>query len=172
MDLVNQEVTYVRRVKEDLRVVDTMMKAVTQSHAAHIHSVWRRPLASENTQWIRAIEDRHNAVKYQAKDKMEEMGALGQEEGPPSKAVAKTQLKKSERMLRDMISGAVTNTNRLVSHQMTQAQYHKAGSLVKTLLTQVREDYRSTVSKLKAMILSEDQASKEDTTLLKQLRSF
>ena len=72
---MSQEVIYGRRVKEDLREIDAMMKSVTQSHAANIQSVQSGSLALENAQWIRAIEDQHNTVKTQAKDKLEEMGA-------------------------------------------------------------------------------------------------
>ena len=60
--------------------------------------------------------------------------------------MVKSQLKRSKRTLRGTISGAVTIINRLVTQQMTQAQYHEAGPLVKELLTQVQEEYRGIVS--------------------------
>ena len=95
-----------------------MMKAVTQSHVA-LQSVRGGLLISgESTQWIRAIEDKHSAAKHQAEDKLEEMGALVLVESPPSKAMAKTQLKRSERTLQDNTSKEVTNMNRLVIQQM------------------------------------------------------
>ena len=40
------------------------------------------------------------------------------------------------------------------------------------MLTQVQEEYRGIVSKLEATILSEEQASEEDTTLLKTTEEF
>ena len=62
---VSREVFNVRRVKRDLREADAMMKAVTQSHVAHIQSVRGGSLSSEEiSQWIRAIEDRHTAAKH------------------------------------------------------------------------------------------------------------
>ena len=100
------------------------------------------------------------------------MGALDQVEGPLSKAVVKTQLKRSERTLRGTISVAVTNMDMLVTQQMTQAQYHKAGPLVEELLTQVREENRGIVSKFEATILSQELASEEDTTLLRTTEEF
>ena len=63
------------------------------------------------------------------------MAALDQVEGSPSKAVVKTQLKRSERMVRGTISRAVMDMNKLVTQKMTQAQHH----LVEELLTQVWE---------------------------------
>ena len=115
---------------------------------------------------MRAIVDGHNPAKHLAEDKLEEMA------GPPSKAVVKTQLKKSERTLRGTISGAIFNMNRMSTQQMTQAQYHEAGPLVKELWKQVQEEYRVIVYKLESMILSEKQASEEDTTLLKTTKEF
>ena len=97
---------------------------------------------------------------------------MDQVEGPPSKAVAKTQLKKNERTLRSTISGAIANTRRLVSQPMTQTQLHKAAPLVKKLQTQIREEYCDIVFKLKVAILSEEQASEEDTILLKMVENM
>ena len=57
-------------------------------------------------------------------------------------------------MMRGTISRAVTNMNRLVTHQMFQAQYREAGPLVEELLTQVREEHCGIVSKLEVVILS------------------
>ena len=99
-------------------------------------------------------------------------GRTGPGGRPPSKAKVKTHIKKSERTLRGTISGAVTNMNRLVTQQMTQAQYHQADPLVKELLTQVWEEYHGIVSKLEVTILSEGQASEEDTTLLTTTEEF
>ena len=73
---------------------------------------------------------------------------MNQVEGPSSKAVVRTQLTRSERTLRGTISGTITNTNRLVSQQITQAQYHKIAPLVKKLLSQIREECCGIVSKL------------------------
>ena len=155
---VSQEVVNVRRVKEGLRGADAMMNAVTKSHAAHIQSVRGCSQTSEESmQWIQAIKDWHNAAKYQVEEKLEGMGALDQVEGPPSKAVARTQLKRSERTLRGTNSGAITYTNRLVSQQMTQAQYHEAAPMVKNLLTRIRKEYYSIVSRLEVPILSWEQ---------------
>ena len=82
---MSQVTVNVRRVKGDLREVDAMMKAVTQSHVA-LQFVRGGSLTSEeSTQWIRTIEDRHNVAKHQAKNKLEEMNALVLVEGPPSK---------------------------------------------------------------------------------------
>ena len=67
-----------------------------------------------------------------------------------AKAVVKTQLKRSKRMLRGTILVTVTDMNRLVTQQMTQAQYHNAGPLAEELLSQVWEEYRGIFSKLKA----------------------
>ena len=76
VELVSQEVFNFGRVKEDLQEADPMMKAVTQSHIAHIQSVQSDSLTSDDTtQWIQAIEDQHNATKYQAEEKLEDMGA-------------------------------------------------------------------------------------------------
>ena len=94
---------------------------------------------------MRAIEDRHNAAKHQAEDKLEELSAVDQVDGPPSQTVAKSQLKRSERTLRGTISETVTDMNRLVIQQLTQAQYHEASPLVKKLLNQVREKYSGIV---------------------------
>ena len=99
-------------------------------------------------QWMQAIKDRHNTTKHQAKDKLEELGALDQVEGPLSQAVVETQLKRSERTLQGTISEAVTDMNRMVTQQITQAQYREAGPLVKKLLTQDWEEYCGIVSKL------------------------
>ena len=93
-------------------------------------------------------------------------------EGAPIKAVVKTQLKKIERKLRGTLSGAVSNMNRSVTQQMTPAQYHEASLLVDELLIQVREEYHDIVTKLEALILSEEQASEEDTTLLRTTEKF
>ena len=123
-------------------------------------------------QLIQGTEDRHNAAKYQAEDKPVTIGALDRVEGPPSKAVARTHLKRSERLLRGTISGAIANTSRLASQPMTQAQYHEATTLVKKLPTQIREEYRDIISKLDFAILSEEQASKEDTILLWTTKEF
>ena len=60
----------------------------------------------------------------------------------------------------------------MVSQQISQAQYREAGPLMEELLTQVREVYRGVVSKLKVTILSEEQASEEDATLLGTTKEF
>ena len=75
---------------------------------------------------MRAIKERHNGAKNQAEDKLEALGALDQVDGPPSRAMVKTQLKRSERTLRGTISVMVTDFNRLLSLQMTQVQYGEA----------------------------------------------
>ena len=67
---------------------------------------------------------------------------------------------------------AVTYMNRLVTQQITKAQYHKAGPLVEELLNQIRVEYRGIVSKLEATILSEKQASEKGTTLLRTTEEF
>ena len=89
-----------------------------------------------------------------------------------AKAVVKTQLKRSERTLRGTISRAVTDMNRLVTQQMSKAQYREAGPLVEEVLTQVLEEYRGIVSKLEAAILSEEQASEEDAVPLTTTDEF
>ena len=107
-----------------------MMRAVTQSHVT-LHSVHGGSLTSEKSkQWMRTIEDMHNAAKQQAEDKLEEMGELVQVEGPPSKTVVKNQLKRSKRALRGTISEGVANINRLVTQQMNRDQYYEASPLV------------------------------------------
>ena len=53
-----------------------MMKAVTQSHVAHQFVRGGSLTSEESTQWIQAIENRHNAAKHLAEDKLEQMGAL------------------------------------------------------------------------------------------------
>ena len=64
VEAVRQETVNLRRVKGDLREADVMMKAVTQSHVAHIQSVRGGSMSSvENSQWMRTIEDRHTAAK-------------------------------------------------------------------------------------------------------------
>ena len=132
VELVGQEVTNVKRFKGDLREAEAMMKAVTHSHVAYIQSVQGDSVTSDkSSQWMQAIKDRQNTAKNQAEDKLETLGALDQVDGPPSKAVVKTQLKRSERTLRGTNSVLVTNMDRLASQQMTQAQY------------QVREEYRA-----------------------------
>ena len=78
----------------------------------------------------------------------------------------------SERMLRDTISVVVTHKNRLVSQQMTPVQYRRAGSLVRTLLTQVREEYRGIVSKLESLFCLRIRPRKRIPPFSKQLRSF
>ena len=100
------------------------------------------------------------------------MGALDQGEDPPSKTMVMTQLKKSERTLRGIISGAVANVSRLVTKDMTKAQYHKTSHLVKKLLVQVREEYQDIFIKLDFAILSEEQTSEEDTTLRGTTEAF
>ena len=122
VESVSQEVINVKRVKDDLREADAMMEAVTRSHVAYVQSGRSDSLTlEESMQWIQGTEDWHNAAKYQAQDKLEEMGALDQVEDLPSKVVTRTQLKRSKRRLQGTISGAITNTRRLVSQPMTQA---------------------------------------------------
>ena len=60
----------------------------------------------------------------------------------------------------------------MVTKQMTQAQYHEADPRVEELLTQVREKYRVILPKLESKILSEDQASEEETTLRRPTEEF
>ena len=78
---------------------------MTQSHFTHIQPVRGDSLSSEESlQWMRTVEDRHNVAKHQAEDKLEELGALDQEEGPPSRAAVRTQFKRSEKTLQGTIS--------------------------------------------------------------------
>ena len=93
-------------------------------------------------------------------------------EAPPSKAMVKTQLKRNERALRGTISEGITDINRLGTQQMTQAQHHEAGPIFEELLMQVRVEYCGIVSKLEVTILSEEQASEEDATLLWMTEEF
>ena len=79
----------------------------------------------------------------------------------------KIQLKRNERALRGTILEAVTDMNRLVNQQMSQAQYHEAGPIMEELFNQVREEYSGIASKLEAMILSEQQALEEGAVLLR-----
>ena len=86
VEAVNQEVVNVRRVKGDMKESAAMMKVVTQSHVAHIQSVQGGSLSpEESSQWIRAVEDRPNVANHQAKDKLEDMGALDEKQGPSSR---------------------------------------------------------------------------------------
>ena len=159
MKSVSQEVVNVKRVKEVLQKADAMMKAVTQSHVDQQLGHNYSPTSEESKRWIQTVEDMHNAAKYLAKDKLEEMGALDQVEDSPSKAMVKTQIKKSKRTLQGIILRAVTNMNRLVTKVMTQAQYFETGPLVKKLLTPVRVEYCDIVSQLEFAILSEEGAT-------------
>ena len=121
------------------------------------HPVRSGRLVDLKSKCMQAIEDRHNAAKQQAESRLEEMGAGEHAEGPPSKAMMKVQLKRSEPTLRDTIS---------------EAQNHKPSPLVKELLTQLREKYREVIFKLEVTILSEEQALEEDIIFLRTTEKF
>ena len=143
------------------------MKAVTRSHDDHQLAHNGLPTSEENRQWIETVKDRHNAAKY-----LQEIGELNQVEDPPNAAMVKTQLKKSKRTLRDIILGEVTNVSRLVTKEMARAQHHETGPLVKRLLAQVWKEYQGIVVKLESVILSEEQASEDDTPVLGTTKAF
>ena len=121
VESASQEVVNVRRVKRDLREAGATMKAATKSHTQFVQDSSLN--SDESSQWMQAIENRHDAAKHRAEDKLGEMGALDQVEGSPNKALVKTQLKKSVRTLRGNIARAVTDINRLVVQQLSRAQY-------------------------------------------------
>ena len=98
VELASQEVVNVRRVKRVLRDANVILKAVTKSQVQFVQD--GSLTSEESSQWMKAIKDRDNTAKHRAQDKLEEMGALDQVAGPPSKAVVKTQLKRSKRTLR------------------------------------------------------------------------
>ena len=78
--MVSQRVVNVKRVEECLREADAMMKALTKSHVAYQFVRDGSSSSEENMRWLCAIQDRHDAAKHLAKDKLEKMGALNQVE--------------------------------------------------------------------------------------------
>ena len=75
VESVSQKDINVRKVRGVLREANAMMKVVTKSNTQFVQSDL---MSSEgSSHWMQATNDRHNAAKHRAEDKVEEMGGTG-----------------------------------------------------------------------------------------------